>query len=85
MIRLIMIVGISVLLLSCSTGGTSMLSFAQGDTTTDKGMRYLLGRGVPRDDKQAFYYLSRAANDGDPFAENELAYIFSFCKAYRQK
>jgi len=78
MFRFMIIAWISLLLISCSThGDTSMLSFGRSDTTTDKGMRYLLGRGVARDDKQAFYYFSRAANDGDPFAENELAYMYA--------
>src|SRR3990167_10133257 len=76
----LIVTGIGLLLVSCSTGkygNSSILSFGQGETTTDTGVRYLLGRGVARDDKQAFYYFSRAANDGDTFAENELAYMYA--------
>jgi len=76
--KIITLVGLSVLLAACSTAriGTNK-NFAANDTTVDKGVRYLLGRGVPQSDAKAFYYFNRAAKEGDPFAENELAYMYA--------
>lgn len=41
------------------------------------GVRYLLGRGVPKNDEKALYYFSKAANEGDVFAQNEVAYLYA--------
>jgi hypothetical protein len=73
-------VGLCVLFAGCSTGrysGEGLLSLNGSETTTDKGVSYLLGRGVPHDDTKAFYYFNRAANDDDPFAQNEVAYLYA--------
>lgn len=48
------------------------------------GMRYLLGRGVKQDNEKAFYYFSKAAKYDDPFAENELAYMYAAGKGTPQ-
>ena len=75
--KLLLLVGLCVLFAGCSTGRYSGDGFLRSDTTTDKGVRYLLGRGVRQDNAKAFYYFSQAANDDDPFAENELAYMYA--------
>ena len=72
------IVGLSVLLASCSTSGSYTGSNGQKTSTTDMGVSYLLGRGVPQSDTKAFAYFSQAANNEDnPFAQNELAYMYA--------
>ncbi len=73
--KLILLVGLCALFAGCSTGGY-YASFA-GEGNAKLGSRYLLGRGVPQNNKQAFYYFSKAAHDGDPFAQNELAYMYA--------
>src|SRR3990167_3894460 len=75
--RLILLMGLSVLFTGCSTGryAGDMQGGYQG--TSNMGVRYLLGRGVPQDNEKAFYYFKQAANDGDPLAQNELAYLYA--------
>jgi uncharacterized protein len=74
--NVIIILGLSMLLAACSTGrvGSSNDYYMHG-TPTQMGVRYLLGRGVPQDDAKAFYYFSQA--EDDPFAQNELAYMYA--------
>ena len=43
---------------------------------THFSMRYLIGRGVPRDATYAFHQLLEAANHNDPLAQNEIAYLY---------
>lgn len=69
--------GLCVLLGACSTGRYGDNAQMSGLSNTDKGVRYLLGRGIPKDNTQAFYYFSKGANDDDPFAQNELAYLYA--------
>ena len=37
---------------------------------------YLLGKGVPRDPKQSAYWYRKAADQGDPGAQNEIGYFY---------
>lgn len=67
--------GLCVLFTGCSTTGDYMQT--SNLSTADKGARYLLGRGVPRNDAKAFDYFSEAARANDPFAQNELAYMYA--------
>lgn len=40
------------------------------------GAAYLVGRGVPRDEKQAAYWYEKAANSGDPGAQQQIGYFY---------
>jgi uncharacterized protein len=40
------------------------------------GSAFLAGRGVPRDEKQAAYWYEKAANSGDPAAQEEIGYFY---------
>jgi TPR repeat protein len=84
--KILLLVGISVLLAGCAStqyrGGDSYVY--SHDDTKSLGVRYLLGRGVQQDDKKAFYYFRKAANEGDPFAQNELAYLYAAGKGTSQ-
>lgn len=73
------LVGLSVLLASCSTSNyLAANSAAYSDNSPrNKGIRYLLGRGVPQDNQRAFYYFSKAAHQGDVLAQNEIAYMYA--------
>lgn len=79
--RLIVIVGLSVLFTGCTTGryATGNLPGSHFSDTgpTSMGVRYLMGRGVPQNNEKAFIYFSQAAENGDPFAQNELAYLYA--------
>jgi TPR repeat protein len=37
---------------------------------------YLAGRGVPRDEKEAAYWYEKAANGGDPGAQQQIGYFY---------
>lgn len=85
--NLFMAFGLSVFLVACSTTRHSGLTYnapSKPETTTELGVRYLLGRGVPQDDVKAFSYFSKAANDDDPFAQNEVAYLYASGKGTPQ-
>ncbi|HLB43473.1 MAG: hypothetical protein A3F13_07225 [Gammaproteobacteria bacterium RIFCSPHIGHO2_12_FULL_40_19] len=78
--KIIFLAGLSVLFAGCSTtrfGGSDTLSAHYSDASTAMGVRYLLGRGVPQADAKAFQYFSEAADNDDPFAENEVAYMYA--------
>ncbi len=75
--KLILIIGLSFLFAGCSTGGYYSDNMAGGGGPAKMGMRYLLGRGVPQNDTKAFYYFNQAANNDDPFAQNEVAYLYA--------
>lgn len=77
--KILFLMGLSVLLVGCSTGtfNDDMNASGRHESNTDKGVRYLLGRGVPRSDTKAFSYFSQGAKEDDPFAENELAYMYA--------
>lgn len=83
--RLLLLTGLCMLIASCSTGkyvGYGMQN--ANETTADKGARYLLGRGVPQSNEKAFYYFNKAANEEDPFAQNEVAYMYAAGKGTPQ-
>ena len=40
------------------------------------GAAYFVGRGVPRDEKQAAYWYEKAANSGDPAAQLQIGYFY---------
>lgn len=77
--RLVVIIGMVFLIASCTTDkyGETFYGFSSSSTTTDLGVKYLLGRGVKQDNKRAFYYFSQAAAKGDPIAQNELGYMYA--------
>jgi TPR repeat protein len=77
--KLMLIMGLSMLFAGCSTGGyVDSHSSAYGDSSPKSmGVRYLLGRGVEQNNEKAFGYFSQAANNGDAFAQNELAYLYA--------
>jgi len=61
-----------------SVGNTPYALANDNENPTKMGVRYLLGRGVPQNDREAFAYFKEAANeDDDPFAENELGYLYA--------
>lgn len=73
--RLVLLAGLCVLFTGCSTGG--YYGDFSHDTTTRKGVRYLLGRGVSQSNEKAFYYFSKAAKEeNDAFAQNEIAFMY---------
>src|SRR5436190_14838284 len=71
--RLILIIGLCGLFAGCSTGRYDLMK----GTTANMGVRYLLGLGVPQSDTKAFNYFRWQAAQDDPFAENELAYMYA--------
>ncbi len=81
--KLLLLAGLSVLFTGCSTWG-DMQTGNVPDTTAGKGERYLLGYGVPQDNQKAFVYFNKAANEGDVFAQNELAYLYASGKGTPQ-
>jgi TPR repeat protein len=76
--KLLVLLGLSCLFAGCSTGkyGENAFSF-NGSNNKTMGTNYLLGRGVAQDNEKAFYYFSKAANAGDPFSQNEVAYMYA--------
>jgi len=48
------------------------------------GKDYLLGRGVPENKEQAFYWFQKAAKQGNPYAANELGYLYASGKGVAQ-
>jgi TPR repeat protein len=80
--KLFLLIGLSMLFAGCSTGKYyDPHSVALSDNSAkNMGVRYLLGRGVQQDDKKAFYYFTKAANQGDALAQNELAYMYAVGK-----
>ena len=77
--RFVILLGLVTLFTGCSADQISMDNFtmASAGSSTDRGVRYLLGRGVPQNSEKAFYYFHQAANNDDPFAENEVAYMYA--------
>lgn len=76
--KLLILVGLIFVISACSTTGSNNISpSGKKESASAMGVRYLLGRGVPQDDRKAFAYFSQAANDDDPFAQNELAYMYA--------
>lgn len=42
------------------------------------GSAYLVGKGVPKDEVQAAYWFRKAADQGDPGAQNQLGYLYTY-------
>jgi len=86
--RLMLLIGTCLLLNGCETtkyvGNTGYAEAGQHESATKMGVRFLLGRGVPQNDAKAFGYFLTAANEGDPFAENEVAYLYAAGKGTSQ-
>ncbi|EKD71714.1 MAG: hypothetical protein ACD_46C00114G0003 [uncultured bacterium] len=84
--KLVWLIGLCALITGCATNrqeSSYEKNYASTDSATDMGMRYLLGRGVPKNNEKAFSYLSEAA-DNDPFAQNEIAYLYATGKGTKQ-
>lgn len=76
--KFMLLLGVCLLMAGCaSTGNYSASGYEMGGSATDKGVRYLLGRGVPQNSQKAFYYFNQAAKEDDPFAQNELGYMYA--------
>ncbi len=75
--KLMLIMGLSVLFAGCSTGGYLGNNSYSDNSPKSMGVRYLLGQGVEQSDQKAFGYFSQAANNGDAFAQNEIAYMYA--------
>ena len=77
--KLLLIIGLSVLFAGCSTSNyVDAKSSPYSDSSPKSmGVRYLLGRGVEQSNEKAFYYFSKAADQDDPFAQNEVAYMYA--------
>jgi uncharacterized protein len=80
-IRQLLILGLTLLLAACATDrAANEGGIGQGESATDMGVRYLLGKGVAKDDAKAFSYFSKGAEENDPFAQNEVAYMYAVGK-----
>lgn len=68
----------TLILSACATDNEMANSSTSATVLNDEqqGVRYLLGRGVKQNDDKAFYYFKRSAEDENPFAQNELAYLY---------
>src|SRR3990167_4605427 len=77
--RLAVLIGMVFLLASCATDkyGETYYGFRTSSSSTDTGVKYLLGHGVKKDNKRAFYYFKQAADKGDLAAQNELGYMYA--------
>lgn len=74
-----------ILLSGCATTHThEVMGAKKQETDTERGVRYLLGRGVEQSNEQAFYYFSQAADEEDPLAQNEVAYLYASGKGTSQ-
>lgn len=80
--KLIVVIGMTLMITGCATDkyGDAFYGFRKPSATTELGVQYLLGRGVPKDYKRAFYYFNQAAAKGDPLAQNELGYMYAVGK-----
>lgn len=76
----VLLVGLCALVAGCATTNSPISSngyFTNTENATDMGVRYLLGRGVPKNEATAFSYFRTGAEQDDPFAQNELAYMYA--------
>lgn len=63
---------------------TAVASEKANPSDTELGRKFLLGRGVHKNDAKAFYYFKRAADAGDALAQNEVAYLLASGKGTPQ-
>lgn len=83
--KITMLIGLCVLFSACSTEMYSTKLPSDGNyIATNKGVRYLLGRGVPQNNEKAFAYFREGASEGDPLAQNELAFLYAAGKGTTQ-
>lgn len=85
--NIIISIAISLLLTGCATDNVVPRHYAAAQTNevaVDQGVKYLFGRGVPRNDTKAFYYFKMAADKGDKYARNEVAYLYAAGKGTAQ-
>lgn len=54
-----------------------MQGLSQSERVRERGIHYLLGQGVARNNQKAFYYFKQAADNNDALAQNEAAYMFA--------
>src|SRR5687767_8380270 len=80
--KLMVIFGLFVLISACTPG--SYDGVGMGSRDTQMGTRYLLGRGVQQNDTTAFGYFQKAANSGDVFAQNEVAFMYAAGKGTKR-
>ena len=91
------IAGLCLLLTSCATKSTmiddsydSIDSQGRPHTTNPAddafkmGNRYILGQGVEKDYGQALSWFEKAAEDGSPYAQNELGYMYAAGKGVKR-
>lgn len=78
----------SLLLVACASdrypGNAQQVTWRQSESPTKKGVRYLLGRGGPQDDKKAFDQFLIAADHGNKAAQNQVAYMYAAGKGTTQ-
>lgn len=83
--RTLILLGLSLLCTACATNhDLANNKQMANETAAQKGVRYLLGRGVSQSDTMAFTYFKKAANENDPFAQSELAYMYAAGKGTPQ-
>lgn len=85
--KILLLLGLCLLFSGCTTGrnyNNMVLASDRNYTSTNTGVRYLLGRGVPQNDEQAFFYFNQGAKEGDPLAQNEVAYLYAAGKGTKR-
>jgi uncharacterized protein len=85
--RLMIVTGLCCLFLGCSTARykSDNPNWKEAKTNMNSGMHYLLGYGVKKNETKAFYYFNEAATkEDDPFAQNELAYLYATGKGVKR-
>lgn len=85
--KILLLFGLCLLFTGCTTGrnyNNMVLASDRSYISTNTGVRYLLGRGVPQNYERAFYYFNQGAREGDPLAQNEVAYMYAAGKGTKQ-
>lgn len=73
------------ILTGCSTHYANQMQASNSSALPkNMGVRYLLGRGVQQNDGKAFGYFLSDADNGDPFAQNQVAYMYAAGKGTQQ-
>jgi len=82
--KILSLIGICIFITGCVSnisntyeGNTGYMQADQPEAPEHLGMRYLLGRGVPKDDNKAFENFLIAANEDDALAQNQVAYMYA--------
>lgn len=84
--KIILLASLCLVLVGCATmDDDAYTQSGQRVSSTDMGVRYLLGRGVPQNDQKAFdYFLKAADKDNSAYAQNEVAYMYAAGKGTEQ-